>query len=173
MLNKTLTYNHTKIFERNIKICFQAVPTWSSVLRLPCQVEPCLCVRQFLLPYTVAVPSRTDSVSHFPSDFTPTDFLKERLDASGPLVLHPIKPSLSFASPNRTRSWKKQKKNSSSKPSLTFLLAHPRIPELSGLNSNSLGVFPLVFFFLLSFLICWVSGQNGLKLILFLERLWP
>lgn len=39
-------------------------------------------------------------MSHFPADFTPTDFLKEVLDTSGPLVLQSIKPSLSSASLN-------------------------------------------------------------------------
>lgn len=57
-----------------------------------------------------SAPSRIDSMSHFPSDFTPTDFLKELLDTGGPLVLHSINPSLSSSSLNRPwtrKSWKK------------------------------------------------------------------
>lgn len=53
--------------------------------------------------------SLSDNMSHSLSNFTPTDFLKELLDTGGPLILHSIKPSLSSAPSNRSRTSRSRK----------------------------------------------------------------
>lgn len=106
----------------------------------PCLPEPYLYFLScFSSQRFVSAPSRTDSMSHFPSVFTPTDFLKELLDTCSPLILHSIKPLLSSASLNRpglARSWRKKKLISLP---LTSLPIHPHISEqLSGVVGFSL-----------------------------------
>lgn len=88
--------------------------------------------------------SLSDNMSHSLSNFTPTDFLKELLDTGGPLILHSIKPSLSSAPSNRSRT-SRSRKNLHLNPldlhndTPTYLCSAP-----AWLGSAGLWDFPLV-----------------------------
>lgn len=113
----------------------------------PAQPSPVSIFYRVLLSAVPSAPSRTDSMSHFPSDFTPTDFLKELLDTWAHSFYTQKKPSLSSAS-GIPKSPGKRKNISLP---LTSEMIQPGIPELPSLASAQwgCGIFPAT---------CWLAG---------------
>lgn len=113
----------------------------------PAQPSPVSIFYRVLLSAVPSAPSRTDSMSHFPSDFTPTDFLKELLDTWAHSFYTQKKPSLSSAS-GIPKSPGKRKNISLP---LTSEMIQPGIPELPSLASaqRGCGIFPAT---------CWLAG---------------